>query len=548
MLKTQSAGTGDGRPVDAVIVGAGLAGLYELYRLRGAGFTTRVFEIGAGVGGTWYWNRYPGARCDVESIYYSYSFSEELEQEWEWTERYAAQPEILRYVEHVAKKFDLARDITFSTRVAAAHYRDADGLWEVRTDTGETVLARFLIMATGCLSVVKSPEVEGAGDFAGPIYHTGHWPHEGVDFTGQRVGLIGTGSSGVQSIPMIAQQAKTLTVFQRTPTYCYPAWNGPLAPETMAEAKANYREIRRQQRRSSGGVPGTRPTLSALEVDAAHREASYREAWASGDIFKLVSAYYDTVTDERANDYASEFVRERIGEIVRSPEVAEALKPRTYGVGTKRPCLDSGYYDAYNRDNVTLVNLRREPLERITPTGIQTAEREFEFDAIVFATGFDAMTGAMTSIDIRGRGGLKLTDAWAAGPHSLLGLQIAGFPNLFMIAGPLSPSVLTNFIVSIEQHVDWITSCIEHMRREGIGTIEATEAAQDDWVRQVAEAAARTLYPKTDSWYMGANVPGKPRVFLAYAGGLGAYGKLCDEVAADGYRGFEFGMKTSVPA
>jgi cyclohexanone monooxygenase len=532
--------------VDAVIVGAGFAGLYQLYRLRGLGLTTRVFEAGDGVGGTWYWNRYPGARCDVESIYYSYSFSEEPEQEWNWTERYAAQPEILRYIEYVAKKFDLAKDITLSTRVTAAHYREDEGLWEVRTDTGEQVVARFLIMATGCLSVAKSPEIDGAEDFKGPIYHTSHWPHEGVDFTGQKVGVIGTGSSGVQSIPMIARQARSLTVFQRTPTYCFPALNKPLDEQVLAEAKARYRDIRRLQHESTGGVPLEFATKTVYEVSDEERDRAYQAAWESGDIFKLVTAFKDAVVDETANEYASDFVRRRIADVVRSPDVAEALSPRTYGVGTKRPCLDTGYYDTYNRDNVTLVNLRKEPLDRITSAGIRTAERDFEFDAIVFATGFDAMTGALKAIDIRGRGGALLSDAWAGGPQTLLGMSVAGFPNMFIVAGPLSPSILTNMIVSIEQSVDWITDCIQYLREKGIGTIEATEEAQDQWVRHVAKVASYTLYPKTDSWYMGANVPGKPRVFLAYVGGLVAYRAQCNEVAAEDYRGFRLGQAAGV--
>lgn len=523
---------------DAVIVGAGLAGLYQLHRLRELGLSTRVIEAGDGVGGTWFWNRYPGARCDVESLSYSYSFSPELEQEWEWSEKYPTQPEILRYVEHVADRFDLRRDVTFSTRVTAATYDEGTHRWTVTTDTGETIDTQFLIMATGCLSVSKEPEVPGAGTFRGSIHHTGHWPHEGVDFTGKRLGVIGTGSSGIQSIPILAAQASDLTVFQRTPNFSMPAGNRPLGTDEVAEMKASYRDWREAQRTSGFGVPVPAATHSALEVPEAERTALYQAGWDKGSLVGILTAYTDTITDKAANETAAEFVREKIRSIVADPEVAETLSPRSFPFGTKRPCLDSGYYETFNLDHVHLVDLRKTPLMEITETGLRTSEHTYEFDAIVFATGFDAMTGALARIDIRGKGGVSLVEKWGEGPRTYLGLAVAGFPNLFTITGPSSPSVLSNMMVSIEQHVDWITDCIAALRERGIVEIDASTEAEDAWVAHVEEVGDYTLYPTADSWYMGSNVPGKPRVFMAYIGGVGVYRERCDDVAAKGYEGF----------
>lgn len=535
----------DSTTVDAVVVGAGFAGVYQLYKLRELGLNTRVFEAGDGVGGTWYWNRYPGARCDVESMAYSYSFSPELEQEWTWTERYPSQPEILRYINHVADRFDLRRDITLNTRVTAATYDEHNGRWTVTTDTGEVVDTQFLIMATGCLSKSKLPEVPGAETFAGPTYHTGHWPHERVDFTGQRVAVIGTGSSGVQSIPMIAKEAAELTVFQRTPAYSFAARNRPLTDAEIAERKADYRTFREEQRASGFGVPFPVPTQSALEVSDEERTAKYQDAWDTGTLTALLAGYTDLITDKAANDTAAEFVREKIRERVHDPELAEILSPRSYPIGTKRPCLDTDYYEAYNLPHVHLVDLRATPLAGITPTGVKTVEREYPVDAIVFATGFDAMTGALNAIDIRGRGGVLLRDKWRDGPRTYLGLAIAGFPNLFTITGPCSPSVLSNMVVSIEQHVDLIADCLGHLQDQGKTIVEASVEAEDNWVAHVAEVSAGTLYPTADSWYIGANVPGKPRVFMAYVGGVGVYRQVCEGIVARGYEGFHF---DSVPA
>lgn len=526
------------RTVDAVVVGAGFGGMYQLYRLRELGLSTRVFEAGDGVGGTWYWNRYPGARCDVESMSYSYSFSPELEQEWQWTEKYPAQPEILRYANHVADRFDLRRDITFDTRVTSAVYDEDRERWTVTTDTGEVVDTRFLIMATGCLSHSKLPEVPGLERFQGPTYHTAHWPRDGVDFTGRRVAVIGTGSSGVQSIPIIASQAADLTVFQRTPAYSLAAQNRPLEQSEIDEMKANYRSWREAQRTSGFGVPIEPATQSALEVSEAERTAKYQGAWDTGTLTAIIGGYTDTLSDREANDTAAEFVRQKIRERVTDPEVAETLCPRSYPIGTKRPCLDTHYYETYNLPHVHLVDLRKTPLVGLTETGVQTSENTYDVDDVVFATGFDAMTGALNAIDIRGRNGVLLREKWAEGPRSYLGLAVAGFPNLFTITGPSSPSVLSNMIVSIEQHVEWITDAIVHLQQNGLSAIEATVEAEDGWVAHVEEVGNMTLYPQADSWYMGSNVPGKPRVFMAYIGGVGPYRELCTQIAQEGYRGF----------
>jgi cyclohexanone monooxygenase len=523
--------------LDAVIVGAGFAGLYMLHRLRGLGLSARVFEAGRGVGGTWYWNRYPGARCDVESMDYSYSFSDELQQEWKWTERYAAQPEILTYINHVADRFDLRRDIQLETRVTAAVFDEGTSRWSVQTDRGDRVAARFCIMATGCLSTAQVPRFEGLETFQGAWYHTGHWPHQGVDFTGQRVGVIGTGSSAIQSIPIIARQAEHLFVFQRTPNFSVPARNAPLDPDYERRVKSSYPDYRRQARESRIGFVVERREQSALAVQPEERHREYEARWSRGGL-GFTSIFEDLLTDKDANDTAAEFFRAKIRAIVRDPAVADALAPRDYPIGTKRLCVDTGYYDTFNRDNVTLIDIRKAPIEAITPEGLRTRDQAYALDSIVFATGFDAMTGALLGIDIRGRSGQTLREAWAEGPRTYLGLAVAGFPNLFAITGPGSPSVLSNMIVSIEQHVDWIADCIAYLREHGRACIEATAEAQEAWVAHVNEVGNLTLYPRANSWYMGANVPGKPRIFMPYIGGVGAYRQKCDDVAAKGYEGF----------
>lgn len=535
--KSREANPASSGEFDAVIVGAGFAGLYMLHRLRGLGLSVRVYEAGSGVGGTWYWNRYPGARCDVESMEYSFSFSDELQQEWNWIERYPSQPEILRYVNHVADRFDLRRDIQFDTRVTSAVFDEVTNHWTIQTAAGERISAMFCIMATGCLSTAQVPAFPGLDSFGGKWYHTGHWPHEGVDFTGQQVGIIGTGSSAIQSIPMIAQQAAHLYVFQRTPNFSVPAHNGPLDPEYERELKANYAEQRRLARESRTGIVIPPGDKSALEVSAAERQQQYEARWNRGG-FGFVAAFTDLITNKEANDTAVEFFHTKIREIVHDPEVAEMLSPKDYPVGTKRMCVDTNYYATFNRDNVTLIDLRRTSIEAITSQGLRTQNQEYKLDSLVFATGFDAMTGALNSIEIRGRAGNLLKQKWAAGPRTYLGLATAGFPNLFLITGPGSPSVLSNMMVSIEQHVDWIADCIAYLQAHDLKGIEAEVEAEEGWVAHVNEVANLTLFPKANSWYMGANVPGKTRIFMPYIGGVGAYRQKCDEVAARGYEGF----------
>jgi len=535
--QSRPAAPGPASDLDAVIVGAGFAGLYMLHRLRGLGLSARVYEAGDGIGGTWYWNRYPGARCDVESMDYSYSFSDELQQEWQWTERYTSQPEILRYINHVADRFDLRRDVQLSTRVTAAVFDEATHRWAVSTDRGDRVSAQFCVMATGCLSAAQVPDFKGLETFEGAWYHTGNWPHEGVDFTGQRVGVIGTGSSAIQSIPLIARQAAHLFVFQRTPNFSIPARNAPLDPEYERRWKANYAEHRRQARESRVGFVVERNDLSALEVSAEERLREYESRWSRGGL-GFNATFADLLTSKDANDTAAEFFRAKIRAAVRDPAVAETLSPRHYPVGTKRLCVDTDYYDTFNRDNVTLIDLRTAPIEAITPTGLRTRDEAYALDSLVFATGFDAMTGALLSIDIRGRAGQTLRHKWAEGPRTYLGLAVAGFPNLFAITGPGSPSVLSNMIVSIEQHVDWIADCLVYLREHDRTAIEATVAAEDTWVAHVNEVGHATLYPLANSWYMGANIPGKPRIFMPYIGGVGVYRQFCDDVAAKGYEGF----------
>jgi cyclohexanone monooxygenase len=539
MVVVASADAGpEGDSVDAVVVGAGFAGMYMLYRLRRLGFSTRVFEAGSDVGGTWYWNRYPGARCDVASLEYSYSFDEDLQQEWNWTEKFATQPEILAYLNHVADRHDLRRDITFDTSVTGAAFDEATNRWRVETDSGETVLARYLVMATGCLSASRIPDFPGLDSFAGETYHTGRWPHEKVDFTGKRVGVIGTGSSGIQAIPMVAREADHLYVFQRTPTFSLPAANRPLGEEELREWKATYPEKRRFAREvaRTGWIPD--PAIGkALETPAEIRQQEYEKRWQKGGA-NFLYAFSDLGVSEEANATAADFVRAKIGDIVKDPAVAGKLMPYDYPIGTKRVCVDTDYYATYNRDNVTLVDVKAAPIEAITATGIRTAEGDYALDAIIFATGYDAMTGALTRLDLTGADGARLADKWDAGPTNYLGIMTTGFPNFFMITGPGSPAVLSNVVLSVEQHVDWLSDLFVHMRENGYDRIEPTPEAEAAWVEHCRELAAATLQMKANSWYLGANIPGKPRVFLPYIGGTTTYRNKCNEVAAKGYEGF----------
>ncbi len=523
--------------LDAVIVGAGFAGLYALHRLRGMGLAVRVFERGSGVGGTWYWNRYPGARCDVESMEYSYQFSKELQQEWNWSERYATQPEILAYANHVADRFDLRRNIHFDTTVISAAYDESGRFWRVRTEPGGAVTARFLIMATGCLSSLNRPEFPGLSEFRGDTWYTGEWPHEGVDFSGRRTGVVGTGSSAIQSIPILAEQAQHLTVFQRTPNYSIPARNRPLDPDRVRRIKADYEGFRARNRERNAGF-GSEYALqedSVLEVDEAERHRRFEKSWRRGGLM-FMGVFGDLLIDAEANEIAADFVRGKIRSIVDDPETAELLCPDTV-IGCKRLCVDTDYYATFNRSNVTLVDVGRHPIERFTAGGLVTGGREYALDSVVFATGFDAMTGALLAIDIRGKGNLRLADRWAEGPRTYLGLAVSGFPNLFTITGPGSPSVLSNMIQSIEQHVDFIAECIAHMRRRRHTAIEADPSAEQAWGQTVNAIADETLFPNCNSWYLGANVPGKPRVFMPYIG-FPEYVQQCESVVAAGYEGF----------
>ena len=538
---TQKVSTAMQPDFDAVIVGAGFAGMYMLQRLREAGLSVRVFERGDGVGGTWYWNRYPGARCDVESLEYQYGFSDEIQKGWTWTERYAAQPEILRYQNYVADKLDLRRDIQFETRVSAASYDAQSGLWAVETDRGDKLSTRFCIMATGCLSAARLPDFEGIADFAGKWYHTANWPHEGVDFTGKRVCVIGTGSSGIQSIPIIAEQAAHLTVFQRTANFTLPADNRPLAPDEITKTKETLIADRERARQTRAGIicfDYNEALAEDMTPEALEQELAAR--WTQGG-FAFLGAFGDLMMRKEANDIASDFARAQMRARVVKPEIAEKLVSYDHPIGVKRLCLDTGYLETFNQPNVELVDVRETPIERITKAGIRCGGKEYEADAIVFATGFDAMTGAILGVDITGRNGEKLREKWAAGPRTYLGLGSAGFPNLFFITGPGSPSVLSNMIVSIEQHVDWITDCISKLTSGNIRSIEATKQAEDNWVAHVNELASKSLYPQANSWYMGANIPGKPQVFMPYPGGVGAYGEKLANVASSNYEGFVLG-------
>ena len=539
--------TGAAPDYDAVVIGAGFAGLYMVYRLREAGFRVLGLEAGDGVGGTWYWNRYPGARCDSESMYYSFSFLPELEQEWPLEERYPTQPVILRYLQTVADRLDLLKDFTFGARVDSVRYDAPAGQWTVGAGELLTVTARYVITATGALSAANRPQFDGAGDFAGEQYSTASWPREPVPLAGRRVGLIGTGSSGVQVLPELARQARSVTVFQRSAQFVTPARQERLDPRMVALWKANYQEIRRRTRITAGGIPIPSPVRSALEMSAAERAAVCEEAWRRGGIWFLDGTFTDTVTSPEANAVIADFVRAKIGQIVDDPAVADKLMPRTHAWGTKRVPVGSDYYETYNRPNVSLVDLRADPIEQITPRGIRTRSAEHPLDVIVYATGFDALTGSVVRLGVAGRDGDRLEDAWAGGPRTYLGLMVPRFPNLFTLTGPGSPGVVTNVPVAIEQHVEWVADLLGYLRAHGHDTIEATPGAADEWTAHVQEVAAATLYPTADSWYMGANIPGKPRVFLPYIGGLGVYRRRCEKIAADGYPGFAIGGPVPAP-
>jgi len=531
-----------------LVVGAGFAGMYILKMLKDAGYNVLVVEEADGVGGTWYWNRYPGARCDVPSLEYSYGFSDDLQQEWEWSSKYSTQPEILEYANHVANRFDLKRYIRFGQRVMSATYLEETKSWYVVTSSGNQFESKYCIMATGSISAINKPKFAGLDSFKGDWYLTGRWPHENVDLSGKSVGIIGTGSTGVQTIPMIAEKAKQLTVFQRTANYSIPARNRSLGPEEVKEIKSNYGAVRERQRQTKAGImvrieedfdnymtvnPGMK---SALEVSEDERAKEYQQRWEKG-FHGFLAGYTDIGLNENANETAAEFVRSKIRETVKDPATAEILSPKDT-IGCKRLCADTNYFETYNKENVSLIDLNQTPIETLVPEGIKTSEKVFELDVVIFATGFDALTGALTSIDISGKEGRKLADKWADGPRSFLGLTVEGFPNMFTITGPGSPAVLGNVLMAIEQHVEWVFQCINDMESSGKTEIEADMIAEDEWMDHVEDLASETLRYSCNSWYVGANVPGKKRVFMPYTGGYDVYRKRCKDIADHGYAGF----------
>jgi cation diffusion facilitator CzcD-associated flavoprotein CzcO len=526
------------RGVDVVVIGAGFAGLYALHRLRNEGLTVRVLEAADGVGGVWYWNRYPGARCDVESVDYSYSFDEQLQQDWDWSEKYATQPEILRYLNHVTDRFNLRPDITFGVRVTDAVLDEDTLRWDIRIDSGELVSTRFLVLAVGPLSNANIPAIDGLESFGGNVYHTAQWPHQRVNFTGQRVGVIGTGSSGIQAIPCIAQQSHQLYVFQRSPNYSIPAGNVALDDDARGAQKAGYAQRRRLSMASGGGSPHEPHPLSALDVPEHERRSAYEKRWQLGGVL-FSKTFPDQMLDMGANDTARIFWEEKIRAVVDDPQTAEWLIPTDHPIGTKRICTDDNYYQTFNRDNVTLVNLRVTPILRMDAAGLATSAAHYDLDALVLATGFDAMTGSLDKLNIVGRGGETLNRAWASGPVTYLGLGVPGFPNLFNISGPGSPSVLANMALHSELHVDWIADAIGYLGAHGATAMEATQAAAAGWSDECTQRASESLMPRANSWYLGANVPGKPRVFMPFVGGFGVYGQIIADVAAAGYKGFE---------
>jgi cyclohexanone monooxygenase len=531
------------REIDVIVIGAGFAGLYALHRLRQGGLSVKVLEAGPDIGGTWYWNRYPGARCDIESYQYSFSFSEEIQQEWEWSQNYAPQSEILSYINFVADRLKLRPDVELNSRVVEAVFDDRSHLWAVVTESGGRFRAPYCVMATGCLSIPLEPSLPGLSRFTGDVYRTFNWPKEGVSLAGRRIGLVGTGSTGIQATPQLAAQAAHLTVFQRTPNYSIPANNRAITPEYAAGWKARYRQLRLDARKTRNNTLNNAGAHAGSSLTREEREREFEARWtaagSSGGI-GFMYTFTDMLTNLEVNAHASEFVRRKISEIVRDPVTADKLTPKTYGIGGKRICVDTDYFKTFNRENVTLVDLKTEPITTITEHGIQTNGRAYPLDVIVLAIGFDAMTGALLRIDIRGRGGARLRDLWAGGPKTYIGMMVADIPNMFLITGPGSPSVFTNMVTSIEQHVDWIAECIAYARANGYVEIEATNDAQESWVADVIAVANRTIMPGSNSWYVGANVPGKPRVFMPYLGGAAHYTEICQGIARNNYEGCRF--------
>ncbi len=538
---TPTTTTGPVEQFDVIIIGAGISGLFQLLRVRELGMSVRAYEAGSGVGGTWYWNRYPGARFDSESYTYGYSFSEELLQEWSWKEHFSGQPENERYLNYVADKFDLRRDITFNTSVAGATWDEKDKRWEVRLADGSRVRAHYVITAVGILSATNIPPFPGVDSFKGQSFHTSRWPKERVDFTGKRVGVIGTGATAVQLITEIAKEVGHLTVFQRTANYCAPLRNGPIDDETQAKIKASYPDIFKKTSETFAGFIHDQDPRSVFEVSPEVREAFFEELWLRPGFAKWFGNFHDVLSNREGNEFFAEFVRKKIRERVKDPAVAELLSPRNHPFGTKRVPMESGYYEQFNRENVLLVDVRKSPIERITPKGVKTADKEYELDVIIYATGFDAVTGTLTRIDFRGEGGQSLKEKWADGPQTYLGIQTAGFPNLFTLVGPHNGATFCNMPRCIEQNVEWVTDCLRYLRDKGIDRIEATPKAEEEWTDHVNELAQGTLLAEADSWFFGANIPGKKRTVLMYLGGAQLYKKKVEEVAAAGYEGFRLG-------
>jgi cation diffusion facilitator CzcD-associated flavoprotein CzcO len=529
--------------LDAVVVGAGFAGLYALHKLRGQGLSVQVIDAAPEIGGTWYYNRYPGARCDVESVDYCYSFSEELQQQWNWTEKYATQAEILRYLNWVADQLELRSDIVLNTRVVSAVFNEAKARWTVTTDNGRVFAARFALMATGPLSDAMTPDFSGLETFGGEVHHTARWPHEPVDFTGKRVAVIGTGSSGIQSIPIIAERAAQLYVFQRTPNYSVPAGNKPLTTQDLDDIKAGYAERRRLSWRSGGGSPHITAAKPAMEFSPEERRAAFETRWQLGGVL-YSKTFPDQMIDPAANEEARNFYEQKVRAVIEDSTVANLLIPNDHPIGTKRICTDSNYFETFNKPNVTLVSVRATPIESVDSTGINTTDAHYDLDMIVFATGFDALTGALAKIDIVGRDGVTLREDWVHGPRTYLGLAIDGFPNLFVISGPGAPAVLANMVLHAEAQVNWIAETIEYIDGQGYAAIEATKDSVDGWGAECARLAEATLFTKANSWYMGANVPGKPRGFMLFVGGFATYNQICAQVADAGYKGFDLVKKS----
>ncbi len=520
--------------LDVIIVGAGFSGLYMLYKMRKTNLKALIIERASDAGGTWFWNRYPGARCDIESIEYSYSFSDELQQEWNWSNRYSDQSEILDYINYVVKKFNLKENIVFNTSVKSATFDENLKNWIVETDSN-SYSSKFCVMATGTLSSIKQPNFDGLENFKGDWYVTGEWPHEKLDFTSKKVAIIGTGSSAVQSIPVIAEEAKNLTVFQRSPNYTIPANNRPLTEKELSNAKSSYDQIREKAKYTRAGIGYNQfEERKLLDLSSEEIKKELNNRWKMGGQEIFTAGFTDVGVDVEANKIVADFVKSKIKEIVKDPNVAELLSPED-AIGCKRLCADTNYFETYNRENVELIDLNSNPINSITENGILTKNKEFKFDTIIFATGFDAMTGALQAIDITGKNGKKLKQVWKDGPKSFLGLLINGFPNLFTVTGPGSPSVLTNMMVAIEQHVEWISDCINFLSKSNLNEVEADELFQIEWMDHIEEVAKNTLRYTCNSWYVGANVPGKKRVFMPYAGGFGKYREKCDEIAENNY-------------